>query len=89
MSTTLRASTALYRDSFTIYVQLYILLAYFPSVAQVFIYPNLIVICVPSLADNFYAPWRYITHLSAIYILLHLRTNYMLTWIRLTNCSQS
>jgi hypothetical protein len=23
-----------------------------------------------------------------IYILLHLRTNYMLTWIRLTNCSQ-
>jgi hypothetical protein len=25
----------------------------------------LIVICVPSLADNFYAPWRYITHSSA------------------------
>jgi hypothetical protein len=42
-----------------------ILLAYFPGVAQVFIYPNRIVICVPSFADNFYAPWRYITHSSA------------------------
>jgi hypothetical protein len=40
-------------------------LAYFPGVARVFIYPNLIVICVPSLADNFYTPWRYITHSSA------------------------
>jgi hypothetical protein len=43
----------------------YRILAYFPGIARVFIYPNLIVICVPSLADNFYAPWRYITHLSA------------------------
>jgi hypothetical protein len=50
-------------------------LAYFPGVARVYIYPNLIVICVPSLAEiahlygilnnNFYAPWRYITHTSA------------------------
>jgi hypothetical protein len=32
------------------------ILAYFPGVARVFIYPNLIVLCVPSLADNFYAP---------------------------------
>jgi hypothetical protein len=39
-------------------------LAYFPGVARVFIYPNLIVICVPSLADNFYAPWRYIVLIS-------------------------
>jgi hypothetical protein len=62
------------------------LLAYFPGVARVFIYPNLIAMCVPSLVDNFYAAWRYITHSSAD---LHLRTNYMLTWIRLTNCSQS
>jgi hypothetical protein len=46
-------------------VSFYMLLAYFPSVARVFIYPNLIVICVPSLADNFYAPSRYITHSSA------------------------
>jgi hypothetical protein len=44
---------------------LYNILAYFPGVARVFIYPNLIVICVPSLADNFYAPWRNITHSSA------------------------
>jgi hypothetical protein len=43
----------------------YILLAYFPGVARVFIYPNLIVICVPSLADDFYAPCRYIIHSSA------------------------
>jgi hypothetical protein len=42
-----------------------VILAYFPGVARVFIYLNLIVICVPSLADNFYASWRYITHLSA------------------------
>jgi hypothetical protein len=41
------------------------ILAYFPGVARVFIYPSLIVICVPSLADNLYAPWRYITHTSA------------------------
>jgi hypothetical protein len=41
------------------------ILAYFPGVARVFIYPYLIVICVPSLADNFYAPWRYITRSSA------------------------
>jgi hypothetical protein len=41
------------------------LLDYFPCVARVFIYPNLIVICVPSLVDNFYAPWRYITNSSA------------------------
>jgi hypothetical protein len=40
-------------------------LAYFSGDARVFIYPNLIVICVPSLADNFYAPWRYITRKSA------------------------
>jgi hypothetical protein len=52
-------------------------LAYFPGVARVFIYPNLVVICVSSLADNLYAPWRYITHWSAD-LLLHLRTNYML-----------
>jgi hypothetical protein len=63
------------------------LLAYFPGVARIFIYPNLIVICVPSLAE--------IAHLDGIfsiitspllggtlptrrliYILLHLRTNY-------------
>jgi hypothetical protein len=63
------------------------ILAYFPGVARVFIYPNLIVICVPNLAE--------IAHLDAIfsiiistllggalptrrliYILLHLRTNY-------------
>jgi hypothetical protein len=31
--------------------------------------PYLIVIFVPSLADNFYAPWRYITQSSA-----HLHT---------------
>jgi hypothetical protein len=43
----------------------YLELAYFPDVARVFIYPNLIVICVPSLADNFYSHWRYITHTSA------------------------
>jgi hypothetical protein len=46
-------------------VRNYKILAYFPGVARVFIYPNLIVICVPSLADNFYAPWWYITHSSA------------------------
>jgi hypothetical protein len=40
-----------------IYIYIY-RLAYFPGVARVFIYPNLIAICVPSLADNFYAPWR-------------------------------
>jgi hypothetical protein len=34
-----------FRDTFTC------LLGYFPGVAQVFIYPNLIVICVPSLAE--------------------------------------
>jgi hypothetical protein len=64
-----------------------IILAYFPGVARVFIYPNLILICVPSLAE--------IAHLDGIfsiitstllggtlptrrliYILLHLRTNY-------------
>jgi hypothetical protein len=45
-----------------ILVYSYSVLAYFPSVARVFIYPNIIVICVPSLADNFYAPWRYIAH---------------------------
>jgi hypothetical protein len=44
---------------------LFLLPAYFPGVARVFIYPNLIVICVRSLADNFYAPWRYVTHSSA------------------------
>jgi hypothetical protein len=63
------------------------ILAYFPGVARVFIYPNLIVICVPNLAE--------IAHLGGIlsiitstllggtlptrrliYILLHLRTNY-------------
>jgi hypothetical protein len=66
------------------------ILAYFPGVARVFIYPSLIVICVPSLADNVYTllggilPTR-----RLIYILLHLRTNYTLTWIRLTNCNQS
>jgi hypothetical protein len=48
-----------------IFRYIYYLLAYFPGVARVFIYRNLIVICVPSLADNFYAPWRYITHSSA------------------------
>jgi hypothetical protein len=72
----------------------------FPGFARVFIYPNLIVIYVPSLTE--------IAHLGGIfsiitstllggtlptrrliYILLHLRTNYMLMWIRLTNCSQS
>jgi hypothetical protein len=61
--------------------------AYFPGVARAFIYPNLIVICVPSLAE--------IAHLDGIfsiitstllggtlptrgliYILLHLRTKY-------------
>jgi hypothetical protein len=61
------------------------ILAYFPGGARVFIYPNLIVICVPSLAE--------IAHLDGIfsiitftplggtlptrqliYILLHLRT---------------
>jgi hypothetical protein len=36
-----------------------------PWRSRVLIYPNLIVICVPSLADNFYTPWRYITHSSA------------------------
>jgi hypothetical protein len=65
----------------------YRLLAYFLGVAQVFIYPNLIVICVLSLAE--------IAHLAGIfsiitstllggtlptrrliYILLHLRSNY-------------
>jgi hypothetical protein len=45
--------------------RIYILLDYFPGVARVFIYPNLIVMCVPSLTDNLYAPWRYITHSSA------------------------
>jgi hypothetical protein len=63
------------------------LLAYFSSVARVFIYPNFIVICVPNLAE--------IAHLGGIfsiitstllggtlltrrviYIPLHLRTNY-------------
>jgi hypothetical protein len=62
-------------------------LAYFPSVARVFIYPSLIVICVPSLTE--------IAHLDdifsiitstllggtlptrrLIYTLLHFRTNY-------------
>jgi hypothetical protein len=66
---------------------MYFKLAYFPGVARVFIYPNLIVICVPSLAE--------IAHLDGIisiitstllggtlptrgliYILLHPRTNY-------------
>jgi hypothetical protein len=40
------------------------ILAYFPDVARVFIYPNLLVICVPSLSDNF-SPWWYIMHSSA------------------------
>jgi hypothetical protein len=62
-------------------------LAYFPGIARVFIYPNLIVICLPSSAE--------IAHLKGIfsiitstllggtlptrrliYILLHLRTNH-------------
>jgi hypothetical protein len=50
---------------YRIYANEYKILAYFPGVARVFIYPNLIVICVPSFSDNFYAPWRYITHSSA------------------------
>jgi hypothetical protein len=70
-------------DTYTVYKQL----AYFPGVARVFIYPNLIVICVTSLAEIAYidgifsiitstllggtSPTRWL-----IYILLYLRTNY-------------
>jgi hypothetical protein len=68
-------------------MKVYRRLAYFPGDARVFIYLNLIVICVPSLVE--------IAHLDGIfsiitstllggtlptrrliYILLHLRTNY-------------
>jgi hypothetical protein len=72
----------MFDSSFSLYYKL----AYFSGVARVFIYPNLIAICVPSLAE--------IAHLDGIlnnnstllggalptrrliYILLHLRTNY-------------
>jgi hypothetical protein len=74
---------------------IYIIIAYFPGVARVFIYPNLIVICVPSLAE--------IAHLDGIFsiitstllggtlptrrlinILLHLRTNYSVEYPTVT-----
>jgi hypothetical protein len=62
-------------------------LAYFPGDARVFIYPNLIVICVPSLAEIAHLDgiFSIITSMllggtlparRLIYILLHLRTNY-------------
>jgi hypothetical protein len=56
---------ALIRAAIVIGMVYIYILAYFPGVARVVIYPNLIVICVPSLADNFYAPWRFIAHTSA------------------------
>jgi hypothetical protein len=40
----------------------YIILAYFPGVARVFIYPNLIVICVTSLSE--------IAHLDGIFSII-------------------
>jgi hypothetical protein len=63
------------------------LLAYFPGVARVLIYPNLIVICVPSLAEiaHLDGTFSIITYTllggtlltrRLIYVLLHLRTNY-------------
>jgi hypothetical protein len=63
------------------------ILAYFPGVARVFIYPNLIVICVPSLAEiaHFDDIFSIITSTLLggtlptrwpFYILLHLCTNY-------------
>jgi hypothetical protein len=67
--------------------KLYLILVYFPGVARVFIYPNLIVICVPSLAeiahlDGIFSIITSTLHggtlptRGLIYILLHLRTNY-------------
>jgi hypothetical protein len=40
----------------------YVILAYFPGDARVFIYPNLIVICVPSLTE--------IAHLDGIFSII-------------------
>jgi hypothetical protein len=68
-------------------VGFYYLLAYFPGVARVFIYPNLIVICVPSLAEIAHLDGLFSIITSTllgdtlptrrlIYIMLHLRTNY-------------
>jgi hypothetical protein len=62
-------------------------LAYFPDVAQVFIYPNLIVICVPSSAEIACLDGIFsiitstllggtLSTRGLIYILLYLRTNY-------------
>jgi hypothetical protein len=62
----------------------YLELAYFPGVARVFIYPNLIVVCVPSLAEiaHFDGIFSIITSTllggtlptrRLIYIILHLR----------------
>jgi hypothetical protein len=66
---------------------LIVVLAYFPGVARVFNYPNLIVICVPTLAEIAHLDgiFTIITSMlldgilptrRLIYILLHLRTNY-------------
>jgi hypothetical protein len=63
------------------------ILAYFPGVARVFIYPNLIVICVPILAEIAHVDGIFSIITSTllggtlptrrlIYILLHIRTNY-------------
>jgi hypothetical protein len=78
--------TAWNDNPFAIYIYSYIL-AYFPGVARVFIYPNLIVICVPSLAEIAHLGGIFLIITSTllggtlptrrlIYILLHLRTNY-------------
>jgi hypothetical protein len=45
-----------------IYLRFILLLAYFPGVVRVFIYPNLMVICVPSLAE--------ISHLDGIFSII-------------------
>jgi hypothetical protein len=42
--------------------EILLLLAYFPGVARVFIYPNLIVMCVPSLAE--------VAHLDGIFSII-------------------
>jgi hypothetical protein len=48
----LRTNYSVAASSLSLHIlSLYSLLAYFPGVALVFIYPNLIVMCVPSLTD--------------------------------------
>jgi hypothetical protein len=73
--------------SFSTFCVIYRTLADFPGVARVFIYPNLIVICVPSLAEIAHLDgiFSIITSMllggtlptrRLIYTLLHLHTNY-------------